>query len=246
MKPHHATLHIAYTNLHALMKNRGFHPLKGSEFVPIEKFKPVVENWESRTGDVWLQFANPSGDSVDVAFIGTIEKSVADGIVAYANSKTTEQGKLQRDAHLIIVADVITSPALPLLITFKRQPFERSQRVKIPRIELFTVKEMLINPLRCSRQPDVIRLITSEEEKEEIRRSLLAATDDKDKALGDLLPIIYFEKQLSVWFDAYVGDVFYFVRQDGTPYFRIVKPDPQIEKLKSDKGSKVDSSENGD
>lgn len=224
------TLFTAYENLHSMMENRGYQLLQGHEKVDRADFQALTRIWETNTEDSWIKAEDTDGNIVTAIFPGKVEVAMSKKIVAYAQSEDNEKA-----GHVIVVTDEITDQAAKVFSPFRRKPFTRERYIRSVLIETFTVGQMMINPLLGSRQPRFIRLITDSDEKEGIRTALLARAEDKTKPLEDLLAVIFFEKQLSVWFGAFVGDVFYFIRNDGTPYLRIVKPDIQVEKLKKEK-----------
>lgn len=229
-------LYDAYVNTHALMRNRGYVPEKGHEMVSFENFEELKDAWKNDPSRWWIVFNDESGETdddgnvkfVDVGFPGVVGKTQSCDIYKHITAGGSK-GTALRNAHVIVVITEITNPAVAELICMKKQPFTRANDRLNQRIEIFTVQQMQINPLLHSRQPPVIRLIKDEEEKEHLRQTLVAASNEKNTALDDLLPIIYLDNPIAVWYDAYVGDVFYFVRADGTPYFRVVQPDPMIE-----------------
>lgn len=220
-------LYRAYVNTYALLAHRGYVPEDGYEMVEIGKFAALAESWEDNTNSMWIVFEK--GDLfVDVGFPGEVNKERGTSICQHVCAGGS-RGNAKRNVHVIIVVSKVLPPAAPDLLNLKKQPFTRMNYIPNNRIEVFNVVTMQINPLLHSRQPPIIRLISDEDEKEDIRSRLVAAASDKNIPLSDLLPIMYLENPLAIWYDAFVDDVFYFVRHDGIPYFRIVKPDPQID-----------------
>jgi hypothetical protein len=220
-------LYNAYVNTYALLAHRGYTPAEGHEMVEIGKFAALETAWQNKSGSIWIVFEKDDL-FVDVAFPGEVNKEQATMICQHVCAGGS-RGNAKRHAHVILVVSKVGPQAVPDLLNLKKQPFTRLNYKMNNRVEIFNVVEMLINPLLHSRQPPVIRLITDEDEKEELRVRLAAAAGDKNMSLGDLLPITYLENPLAIWYDAFMDDVFYFLRHDGTPYFRIVKPDPQID-----------------
>jgi hypothetical protein len=249
MKSATEILYTAYEHVFALMTNRGYVPAAGHEMVPFEEFEELKESWKTEPSSLWIVFEDGSGEKdadghvkfVDVGFPGSVNKELSCTIYNHITSGGSRE-YATRNAHAIIIMTEMTTDAVKELSCLKKQAFTRSNDRLNYRIEIFTVKQMQINPLLHSRQPLSMRLITDEDEKEQLRQTLVAASNDKNTPLADLLPIIYFDNPIAVWFDAYVGDVFYFTRQDNTPYFRIVQPDPMLEVgLKKDPSSKKKS-----
>jgi hypothetical protein len=222
-------LFTAYKNAYALMQNRGYrHHENHTMLTDIHSFEALTKTW-SVPNNLWILFQK-DGKYVDVGFPGSVDVRVAEDVLNHANAGGLMKED-KRSHHVIIIVDEVGTPGATLLNVHRRQPFERNKQKSQPVIEIFYVADMQINPLLHSRQPKIMRLITDEDQKEELRTQLLAAASDKTKKLSEILPIIYFEHSFCVWYDACVGDVFYFVRQDGVPYFRVVKPDPKIEAM---------------
>jgi hypothetical protein len=222
-------LYNAYVNTYALLAQWGFRPAKGHEMVEVAKFPALEAAWQNKSQSLWVVFENDENDDfIDVAFPGEVNKELGTMICQHVASGGS-RGNAQRHTHVVLVISKLQPQAKPDLENLKKQPFTRLNYKLSNRVDIFTVVDMQLNPLLHSRQPSIIRLITDEDEKEEIRVRLLSAAENKDLPLADLMPIIYFNNPIAAWYDAYVNDLFYFVRQDGIPYFRIVKPDPQID-----------------
>lgn len=227
MKSQERKVYDAYRNMFSLMANRGYTPEEGHEMQEFEDFKVTLKTWESDTRQFWIVFERDTS-FVDVCFPGTVDKKQAESVIKHLEAGGT-RGSAKRDAYAIIIYDTMTPPGQTVLMPAKKQSLSRTNHLLTHRLEFFSIHNMQINPLLHARQPEVIHLITDEALKEELRKSLVAASNDKNATLAEMLPIIYVNNPLSVWFDAYVGDVFYFVRHGKIPYFRIVQPDPMID-----------------
>jgi hypothetical protein len=220
-------LYNAYVNTYALLAHRGYRPADGHEMVEIAQFARLEKSWQEKTNNIWVVFEK-GRLFIDVAFPGDVDTKLANMFCEHITAGGS-RGTAKRNAHVILVVSSVGAPAAPILANLKKQPFTRLNYKESPRIEIFTVLEMQINPLLHSRQPPVIEMIIDEDEKEEIRSRLVAAAGARDEALENIMPIMYLENPLATWYDAFVNDLFYFVRHDGMPYFRIVRPDPKIE-----------------
>lgn len=136
---------------------------------------------------------------------------IAKSIQCYIITSEVVKGKVEKE--LMILAPPLTSR------------INRDKSVAMMYIRVLFLDDLQYNPLKHNLQPK-IRLITSEVEKEELRLKLIRASYDKNQTLYELLPLIYTTDPITIWYDAQVGDVFYFVRTIGgiTPYYRIVVP----------------------
>ena len=103
----------------------------------------------------------------------------------------------------------------------KRNPHIAKGFIRVLELE----KEFQTNPMNHIMNSQMV-MITDEDEKEKLRRRLLANEVDKNVPLSRLLPKIHMFNPIARWYGAQVGDVFYCVRTLGgeTPYYRIVAP----------------------
>ena len=242
----------AYLNAHELLKLRGYHP---QAILTFPEFYALYSSWTQGGAPVkWFIFQHDEEPDMHLAFITSkIASDKSKGldpkdVILYIESNKTALkakamksgipldtlGRKQLTINCIIVTGAlkndVTNPAMQEFAQFAPKLLKRAELGEdfSPTLEVFTYEYLLINPTLFCLQPENIRLITDEAEKEDIRRDLLNGQENKDRTLEDLLPIARFGRPLSVWFGARVGDVFWFPRTAGgvTPYMRIVLPEP--------------------
>jgi hypothetical protein len=211
----------AYLNAFDLLNVRGYRPMQGHQLRNPEEFEKLKKSWGEKDS-FWILFVNDQEDVVKVAFPGKVDVTASKELLQTALTK--EKGK---QGHLILIVDSITNDAMGTFSTHERSKVPRSQ--EIPRqavIEVFTVSQMQINPLKFCLQPPYMRLLTLKEI-ESLHKSLVKAIPEKDKPLSELLPMIFFTDPVAIWFGASVGDVIYSIDDNDIPYARYVRIDPR-------------------
>jgi DNA-directed RNA polymerase subunit H (RpoH/RPB5) len=234
---------VAYDNIQEMMKLRNYTPSKSRT-----DFDGFLQLWQtgSQSYLTFYQPGNPTvvyaffpGDRIDVDALRNIF-AVMDNFKrpdsAQYNQWKIKLGLAENVAvcfQVILVAKEFLNKVKEELMKVKGMPPLTSRVDRLQSIDVsltyyipFFLSDLQYNPLKHNLQPPVIRLITSEEEKEQLRLKLIRSAYDKTQTLSQLLPMIYKTDPLVVWYDAQVGDVFYFVRRIGgvIPYFRIVVP----------------------
>jgi len=252
----------SYTNIYRMMELRNYN--SEDRIISFNEFRGLRDQWIKSRLDPIIRFDKNLKSDVNgqlilevhapvtyIYFAGTkVNKDVFESISSFLESKRLEfnppeqqfVGRRAINVHAIIITESIVSQTTSKLSAMEPTLTTRADRditIATKSIKLIFLADLQYNPLEHAMQPK-FRLISDELEKERLRLRLVKHSQEKNKTLFDLLPLMYDTDPVSIWYDAQIGDVFYCLRSIGgiTPYYRIVVPAtgrPQDIKGKKDK-----------
>lgn len=227
--------YVSYTNLHRMMEVQGYTPVQRQR-VSLNDFLPLRREWrQGNNRTIW--FTKP-GEPPSIGFFAAtpvkgIKKAITE-IIAMFEGITD---KLNEDdpfpvvnPNFILILDELTSadarsalkPSKPSNIP----RLERDPTVKKSQIRVFYDLEMQISVPDHVLSPEYVRIISTRDEQETLRKRFMR--ENKDMQLKDMFPLIRANDPLVRWYNAQVGDVIYFIRRDEQgkrlPYWRYVTP----------------------
>ena len=235
----------AYKLMFKMMALRGYHPESHQRVTTKRAFAdtiwPLILNppTEADRFIVWLK----EGESVRLYFgfyKMTLNKDVVTSITAFLENRKSEFNPAEEqeqnpermaiNIEMVIVAVSLGGyEAKHTLKYLSQNTIPRNMRN--PRIAKGSIQVFLLDEnFQCDPMDHVLnsemRMITNEQEKERLRLRLVAQDLDKSKPLSQLIPVIYMDMPIAMWYGAQVGDVFYCMRSIGgeNPYYRIVVP----------------------
>lgn len=235
--------YVAYANCMDLLQLRGI----GANKIEEDEFRAYLDRMSPNGNpkpENWQTFARTSGNyPVDKIIFGMIsggidaEKGrIIDGFIQQKSTGTTLPYMI-----LIYSGDLQSTPKKELL-NYARQKITRKEfpTFRNATLELFSIEDLQINPLKFALQP-TMRLLSNAETLA-LKKSLVSVIPEKEKPLEELLPILTFEGRIATWYGAFVDDVFFFHRslEGDQAYYRVVRPGPPKVKGKGFKFSSME------
>lgn len=227
----------AYFYIHKMMAVRGFLPTTPQK--EFEDFRLLRSSWQHNEPVISFVNINKPGYVHYAYFIIDLNAQATGSLTAFMDDKSRNGVNIQVSAitdNLTKTAgkvkEFLSTNAVPYATRLALSDAGATERI----LRIFLVSDLQYNPLEHNLQPKITH-ITDEAQKDALRLKLIRAAVEKDKTLFELLPLQYLNDVVSVWYDARVGDIFYYERTIGgiSPYYRIVIPTADKVKEKKSK-----------